>query len=146
MSLGRTREKEFANQLRKEDVNTIVCTLAFFNVRETLIYQRIVDLAGPAKFRVFDWLAMNLHREINEETGRRGEVTDDSNIWVAMGITYTHTSAVQQFVNSLRYNDYQLWEGKFTSSQFIDFLKAWDGDDVKVEKHLAEEAKNTLRR
>ena len=67
------------------------------------------------------------------------------NVWVAMGITYVHTTAVPQFINSLRYNDYQLWEGQFTDEKFVSYLVQWDKDDVANEKRLAEEDKKLKR-
>jgi hypothetical protein len=85
---------------------------------------------------------MGINREISlgDKT-----VKDDSNVWVAFGSTYVNTSAVLQFVNSLRYNDYQLWEGQFTKKEFVNYLKAWDREDVANERKLAEAAKRTTR-
>jgi hypothetical protein len=139
MRVGREREKRIANYLSPDDVRTIVATLEFFNVERPLLQQTAWDLTVP-RYRVFDWLAMNLDREMNDERLGKHIVPDDSNIWVAQGQTYVHTSAVPQFINSLRYNDYEPWQGSFTSDKFVAYLDKWDKEDVLNERRLAEEA------
>jgi hypothetical protein len=141
MKLGREREHGTVNKLTEPDIETICGTLDFFGVERPLIQQTVLDL-HLSRYRVFDWLAMNLDREMNM---KEKSTPDDSNVWVALGITYIQTSAVQQFINSLRYNDYQLWEGKFTSKELAEYIRTWDRDDVENEKQLREEAKAAKR-
>ena len=120
MGICRQREIRVANYLSLYDVNAICATLDYFNVERPLIQQTSWDLRVP-RYRVFDWLAMNIDREINLK--EKAE-PDNENIWVGLGNTYTHTSAVLQFVNSLRYNDYALWVGQFASKEFTDYISA----------------------
>jgi hypothetical protein len=134
MGIGRQREKGVANCLSLYDVNAICATLDYFNVERPLIQQTSWDLQVP-RYRVFDWLAMNIDREINL---REKSLPDNDNVWVALGNTYVHTSAMLQFVNSLRYNDYALWVGQFADKDFTDYIEAWDKEDVENERSPAE--------
>ncbi len=113
MELGSQREKKIANNLDLSDISTITATLDFFGVEGTQQRQAAWDLRVP-KYRVFDWLATNIDRLINN-----GESNDGSNVWVALGNVYLNTSSPAQFVEALRFNDLQLWEGKFTSKEFV---------------------------
>ena len=137
MRIGREREHGVVNSLSVADVETVCATLEFFGVDGARIQQTTLDLR-LSRYRVFDWLAMNLDHEINTKDSA---VEDESNIWIALGVTYSNTSAVKQFINSLRYNDYQLWEGKFTSKEFVEYLREWDKDDVENELRLTKQAK-----
>jgi len=95
------------------------------------------DLQVP-KYRVFDWLATNLDRCINE-----GQKNDRSNVWVALANVYLNTTSPAQFVEALRFNDLQLYEGKFDSKEFADSIMKWHEDDLKWKE--SEEYKKTLR-
>ena len=126
MELGRQRERKIANNLDLSDIETISTTLEFFNTEPRLIYQTVIDLREPYRYRVFDWLATSIDRCMNEK-----QENDNKNVWVALGNIYLNTSSPTQFVEALRFNDLQLWEGKFTSKEFCDSIKAWDDADLK---------------
>ena len=124
--MGRQRERKIANALDLSDITSICATLEFFNQPNVIVYQTAIDLREPFRYRVFDWLATNLDRCVNEK-----QWNDNSNVWVALGNVYLNTSSPAQFVEALRFNDLQLWEGKFTSKEFCDSIKAWDDADLK---------------
>jgi hypothetical protein len=106
-----------------------VATLDFFGTDEGQIRQTILDLAGPARYRVFDWLGMNLDRCVNEK-----QDNDGGNIWVALANIYVNTKYVSQWVDFLRYNDLEPWQGQWNSEKFIDSVKRWTEDDLKLMK------------
>ncbi len=125
MDLGSQREKKIINNLDLSDITTICATLDFFEVERVQQRQTAWDLRIP-KYRVFDWLATNIDRCINE-----GQNNDGNNVWVALGNVYLNTINPAQFVEALRFNDLQLWEGRFTTKEFCDSIKTWDEDDLK---------------
>lgn len=49
-----------ANILNREQVNTILATLSFFDVNNKFLAQCNFDLS-TAKYRIFDWLAMCIY-------------------------------------------------------------------------------------
>ena len=125
MDLGSQREKKIANNLDLSDITTICATLEFFNKERQLIRLMAWDLRVP-KYRVFDWLAMGIDRCMNEK-----QDNDNNSVWVALGNVYLNTSSPAQFVEALRFNDLQLWEGKFTSKEFCALVKSWDDAEVR---------------
>lgn len=137
MKLGSERERRRANTLDQSDISTICATLEFFGVESPLIRQTVWDLRVP-KYRVFDWLAMGIDRCVNQK-----QDNDSNNVWVALANVYLNTSSPAQFVEALRFNDLQLYEGKFHSREFADSIKKWNDDDLKWKS--SEEYKKTLR-
>lgn len=137
MKLGREREKRIANTLDLSDISVICATLDFFGEIRAIQRQSAWDLRIP-KYRVFDWLAMNLDRCINE-----GQSNNASNVWVALGNVYLNTTSPAQFVEALRFNDLQLYEGKFDTKEFCESIKKWNEEDLKWKE--SDEYKKSLR-
>lgn len=120
-------EKKIANTLDLSDISVICASLDFFDERNAIIRQTALDLRDPFRFRVFDWLATNLDRSINEKE----EVDDEANVWVAFAQVYLNTTSPEQFVEALRFMDLQLWEGQFTSEEFARDIRQWNDADLK---------------
>jgi hypothetical protein len=132
MEIGARKESEVATRkLLPEDIKTIAATLEFFNA-EMPPYPIIAEQL--TRHTIYNWLALNLDRE--SRIGGRSAM-DDLNVWVALAVTYIHTSGPVQFINALRYVDLQLWEGKFNTKEFAEFLDEWNRDDVENERRLA---------
>ncbi|MEO9320399.1 MAG: hypothetical protein ABI361_06975 [Nitrososphaera sp.] len=130
------------NSLNRYDVLAVAGTLEYFGIETLGIKQAVYDLTIP-KFRVFDFLGMGLQGRYRQECEQAPEPERD--VFVALANVYLNTTAILQFTNSLKYIDLELWDGKFTSKEFIDYLKRWDKEDVENEAMLAKQAREGMR-
>ena len=95
-----TRHKGVANNLTKDELETILATLDFFggNLR-----QAHFDLS-MARYRVFDWLAM----------GVQGDRLGSESATKVFAHSFLKSEGdVDKFIEDLRYSDYQVdtaWE------------------------------------
>jgi hypothetical protein len=111
MEIGRKkepREKGIANKLDQYDIETILTTMDFFGADEYFIKQTVFDLYGPPKYRVFDWLAMNV-------MSRNDSDREGNNVALQV-LVHSYMKAEgdpEKFIEDLRVSDYQLdtsWE------------------------------------
>ena len=99
--------KGIANKLNKDDVNTILATMEFFQATDIFMKQTHYDLTIP-RFRVFDWLAMCV-------MGRNDDDREQNNTALQV-LVFAYLSAngdVSKFIENLRINDYEInteWE------------------------------------
>jgi hypothetical protein len=111
MEIGRKKEpkeKGIANKLDQYDIETILTTMDFFGADEYFIKQTVFDLYGPPKYRVFDWLAMNV-------MSRNDSDREGNNVALQV-LVHSYMKAEgdpEKFIEDLRVSDYQLdtsWE------------------------------------
>lgn len=96
------RPSQLANNLRKDEVETIVAAAEFFGASDTDLKQVFFDLSVP-RFRVFDWLAMCVMGRVEAQNAVK--VLAYSFIKVA--------GDVDAFIADLRETDYDVdrsWE------------------------------------
>jgi hypothetical protein len=111
MEIGRQKEPRstgVANKLDQYDIETILATMDFFGASEIFIKQTVFDLYGPPKYRVFDWLAMNV-------MGRNDDDRQANNVPLKVLVhSYLKSEGdPERFIADLRESDYQLdtsWE------------------------------------
>lgn len=127
MKIGHEREKKIANSLDLSDISTICATLDFFGATRAEQMQAAFDLRVP-KYRLFDFIATGIDHQRN--LGDKA-TPDESNIWMAFGIIYCNTTSPEQFVEALRFEDLQLWEGRFLSAEFAKEIRDWNQKDLE---------------
>jgi hypothetical protein len=99
------QSNENINILNNDDVVTILATMEFFGATNIFMQQTQHDLTLP-KFRVFDWLAMNV-------MGRNDDNREVNNTALKV-LVYAFRQAgydEKQFIDNLRVNDYQCETG-----------------------------------
>ena len=106
-SITRNRDSP-ANDLKEDEVTTIVATLDFFLVNRNYLRQCMFDLNGLPRYRVFDWLAMQLFGRWegygeNDEELKRAKMVIKKMIEI-----YLETKNVHKFINELRVRDLQV--------------------------------------
>jgi hypothetical protein len=113
---GEDPEPDVKNRFSKADVETVIGTLAFFQVNDNFIKQTIFDL-WRAKYRLFEWIAM-----LN--TGRN--------------IGYPREDVIERIravILTKVFSDIYLLEPLTDPKQFIQFLREWDLQTV-IERKL----------
>jgi hypothetical protein len=106
MALGREKEprsKGITNNLDRYDVETILGTMDFFGASEYFMKQTVFDLYGPPKYRVFDWLAMNV-------MSRNDDDRQANNVPLKV-LVHSYLKAEgdpEKFIEDLRLTDYEL--------------------------------------
>ncbi|UCG04920.1 MAG: hypothetical protein JSV83_13420 [Desulfobacterales bacterium] len=111
MEIGRQKEPStagVANKLDQYDVETILATMDFFGASDIFMKQTVFDLYGPPKYRVFDWLAMNV-------MGRNDDDRQANNVALKVLVhSYLKSEGdPERFIEDLRKSDYQFdtsWE------------------------------------
>ena len=111
MEIGRQKEPRsagVANKLDQYDVETIMATIDFFGASEFFMKQTVFDLYGPPKYRIFDWIAMNV-------MGRNDDDRKLNNVPLKVLVhSYLKSEGdPERFIGDLRESDYQLdtsWE------------------------------------
>jgi hypothetical protein len=96
-------------------------TVEYFN--QPFAKQVIIDL-GIARYRVFDTLAMWLGSD-GDEFRNNGQ-----NILVGLANVYLATNSPSQFAEALRFNDLELWNGKFDTAEFRESIGEWNKRDL----------------
>jgi hypothetical protein len=89
------------------------------------------DLAVP-RYRIFDWNGMALQGRYRRKTDPIPE--DNGNIFVGLANVYISTTYVTQWVDYLRYMDLDLDRDQFNSRAFIEKIRQWNADDLKIMK------------
>lgn len=84
-----------SNNLKEEDVETLIATLQAFGVDRKLVLQSKKDLVNM-QYRVFDWLGMMIDTEMSER---------DKWIFEEMGRIYIQEKSVDGLVRRLRSDD-----------------------------------------
>jgi hypothetical protein len=111
MAIGHEKEprrKGITNKLNQYDVETILGTMDFFGASEYFMKQTAFDLYGPPKYRVFDWLAMNI-------MSRNDDAREQNNVPLKV-LVHSYLKAggdPEKFIEDLRVTDYELdtsWE------------------------------------
>ena len=112
LELGRKEEPaingDVANKLDRDDITTIIASMDFFNATEIWKQQTWVDLNEPFKYRIYDWLAMNVMSR-NDDNRQQNETA-------LKVLVYSYLKAkgnVKAFIKDLRETDYQVnesWE------------------------------------
>jgi hypothetical protein len=129
MALGREKEprsKGIANKLNQYDVETILGTMDFFGASEYFIKQTAFDLYGPPKYRVFDWLAMNI-------MSRNDDAREQNNVPLKVLVhSYLKSEGdPEKFIEDLRVTDYELdtsWEDIEIDDPELEHYKSRDFD------------------
>ena len=111
MKIGRDKEPRsqgITNRLDKYDVETILTVQDFFGASDIFMKQTAFDLYGPPKYRVFDWLAMNI-------MSRNDDDREQNNIPLKVLVhSYLKSEGdPERFIEDLRVSDYQIdteWE------------------------------------
>lgn len=96
------------NHLADDEVDTIVATMEFFGATDIFMRQTVSDLKGIARFRVFDWLAMNVMGR-NDDDRRQNEQA----LKVLVHAWKKADGDVKGFIRNLRVDDYEIdrsWE------------------------------------
>lgn len=89
------RSSGVSNDLKEEDVETLIATLQAFGVDRKLVLQSKKDLVNM-QYRVFDWLGMMIDTEMSER---------DKWIFEEMGRIYIQEKSVDGLVRRLRSDD-----------------------------------------
>lgn len=97
-----------ANDLKEDEVTTIIATLDFFQINKNYLRQCVYDLRGPPRFRVFDWLAMGLFGRLEGYGEDDGELARAKMIIKKMTEIYLEAKGVHKFINELRVRDLQI--------------------------------------
>jgi hypothetical protein len=111
IEIGRQKELRtagVANRLDQYDVETILATMDFFGASDIFLKQTTFDLYGPPKYRVFDWLAMNV-MDRNDDNRQVNNVA----LKVLVHSYLKSEGDPERFVADLRESDYQIdtsWE------------------------------------
>ena len=105
---GKKREKGMTNTLQREDVETIIATMMFFDLNRDLLRQAFWDLT-IARYRVFDWLAMLLNGRCMGYGEQKDEQLRAKNLSLIFAYIYLEkTRTPQEFIDYLRYHDLQV--------------------------------------
>lgn len=129
MALGREKEprsKGITNNLDRYDVETILGTMDFFGASEYFMKQTAFDLYGPPKYRVFDWLAMNVMRRNDDD-----RQTNNVPLKVLVHSYLKAEGDPERFVADLRKSDYQIdtsWEDIEIDDPELEDYKSRDFD------------------
>ncbi len=105
---GTKKPTPFPNRFDRYDMETILGTMDFFGADEYFMKQTVFDLYGPPKYRLFDWLAMNIMSRNDSDRGR-------NNIPLKV-LVHSYLKAEgdpDAFIEDLRLTDYQIdtsWE------------------------------------
>ena len=108
MEAGRQKEPKnhgITNKLDQYDVETILATLEFFGASDIFMKQTAFDLYGPPKYRVFDWLAMNVMSRNDDEREGNNEA-----LKVLVHSYLKAEGDPEGFIKDLRCSDYQIDE------------------------------------
>jgi hypothetical protein len=111
MDIGRQKEPRslgITNKLDEYDVETILAAMDFFGANNIWMKQTAFDLYGPPKYRVFDWLAMNVMSR-NDDNRQANDVP----LKVLVYFYLRSEGDFERFIADLRESDYQLdtsWE------------------------------------
>ncbi|NOQ37597.1 hypothetical protein GQ472_01790 [archaeon] len=96
------------NHLDDSEITTIVATMEFFDATDIWMKQTVFDLGGLPRFRVFDWLAMNVMGR-NDDDRRQNEQA----LKVLVHAWTKADGDVKGFIRNLREDDYDVdrsWE------------------------------------
>ena len=127
MTLGREKEPRsqgITNKLDQYGVETILATMDFFGASEIFMKQTAFDLYGPPKYRVFDWLAMNIMSRNDDD-----RQTNNVPLSVLVHSYLKSEGDPERFIDDLRESDYQLdtsWEDIDINEPDLDDYKSRD--------------------
>lgn len=132
MKLGREKEPRsqgITNKLDEPAIKTVLATLDYFNASEIFMKQTIFDLYGPPKYRVFDWLAMNVMSRNDDD-----RVQNNVPLKVLVHSYLKSEGDPEKFIDDLRVTDYDVdrsWQDINIDEPDLEDYKSRDfGDDV----------------
>ena len=95
------------NVLDKDDITSVIATMEYFGATLICLQQSYHDLLVP-KFRVFDWLAMNVNGRMDDDTEQN---TNAFKVLIHAFRTAGYNE--KKFIENIRVYDYEImreWE------------------------------------
>ena len=106
MDLGRQKEPRsqgITNKLDAYSVETILAVENFFGASENFMKQTAFDLYGPPKYRIYDWLAMNIMGRNDDDRER-----NNAALKVLVHSYLKSEGDPEKFIDDLRVSDYEV--------------------------------------